>query len=294
MRVIACISGRSSKGKDSLLSSLAILSSKAVIVDCSFEFNVMRKLVPDRSRRSRKLPFFRGFSFDEDRCSHCRQCLEICHQHALDYVDDRIKYYEYRCSHCGSCIRWCPLMVLNLEDQNDISLIVAETDVGPVVYTESLLEPSLMPDMIRYLRTQALEIVKARNFDTILINGSKGMNDVSYLALAGVDAVIIVVSPSIWAITDLEKDVHLSRLSGVEPLIVFNLLGLDPEFDVRIQSYCDSKNYIVAGKIPADPVFRKALLEGKTILEYDPVSQSSLAINMIWDNVNKHIQHFRS
>lgn len=294
MKEIACISGRSSKGKDSLLTSLAFLSSPAVIVDCSFEYNVLRKVLGEKSRTSRKLPFFRGFSFDENRCSHCRQCLEICHQHAIGYIDGRIQYYEYRCSHCGSCIRWCPLMVLNLEDQNDISLIVSETGSGPLVYTESLLEPSLVPDMIKALRAQAVSLGNKRKSETILINGSRGTNDSSYVSLSGVDAVLIVVSPTVWAFTDLEKDVKLSRLSGVEPLVICNMWGMDPDFDRQFDHYCEANQLRVGGKIPADPLFRQAVLQGTNMLELSPDSDSSAAIRNIWSLIVEQISLFRS
>lgn len=294
MKVIACISGRSSKGKDTLLSAIAELSFPSVIVDCSFEYNIIRSIYPEKSKTLRKLPFFRGFSFEEERCSHCRQCLEICYQDAIDYVDDKIKYYEYRCSHCGSCIRWCPLMVLNLKEQSDISLIISQTRVGPVIYTESLLEPSLMPDMIRYLRDQAFHTAMSEKIESILINGSKGSNDTSYLALTGVDAVLIVVSPSIWAFDDLDHDVHLSRLSGVEPHIILNMSGLDPDFDLHFMSYCNEKQLHLAGKIPADKDFRQAILSGKTILEYRPDSVASETIRTIWEEVNEQINRFRS
>jgi|GEM_PF-3803428 MinD superfamily P-loop ATPase len=294
MKVIACISGRSSKGKDTLLSAIAELSFPSVIVDCSFEYNIIRSIYSEKSKTLRKLPFFRGFSFDKERCSHCRQCLEICHQDAIDYVDGQIKYYEYRCSHCGSCIRWCPLMVMNLKEQSDISLIISQTRVGPVIYTESLLEPSLMRDMIRYLRDQAFLTARSKKIETILINGSKGSNDTSILALTGVDAVIIVVSPSIWAFEDLDHDVRLSRLSGVEPHVILNMSGLDPDFDEQFVIYCSEKQLHLTGRIPADKDFRQAILGGKTILEHSPDSVASEAIRIIWTNVNEQITRFRS
>jgi MinD-like ATPase involved in chromosome partitioning or flagellar assembly len=37
------------------------------------------------------------------------------------------------------------------------------------------------------------------------------------------------------------------------------------------------------GKIPYDPAFTKAMIEGKTVLEYDPESKASKAVMEIWD-----------
>lgn len=286
MKEIAVISGRSARGKESLLVSLAVLGSPVAIADCSFEYNGLRQILAEDQGQSVRLPFFRGFSFDEERCSHCRQCLNICHQQAIAYKNDKVQYYEYRCSHCGSCIHWCPLMVLGLEEQSDISLITTETRIGPLVYTASLLEPSLMPDMIKAIRGKARNLAKQQTIPYILINGSRGINDTSYMALTGVDMVLIVVSPSVWAVEDLADDVKMSRLSGAEPWIIQNMTGLDTGFDLVLDDYCTKNKLKIAGKIPADAMFRRALSDKKSIVEYLPESAASASIRLIWQKMS--------
>ncbi|MCX6273057.1 MAG: hypothetical protein NTU44_17940 [Bacteroidetes bacterium] len=293
MREIAVISGRNTSGKDSLLVSFFSLAGQSVLVDCSLEFSGLRKVLGTGSVKVKQLPFFRGFSFDADRCSHCRKCLDICYQHAIGYDHDRIRYYEYRCSHCGSCIRWCPLMVLGFENQSDISLSITETPLGPLLFSQSLCEPGLQGELIRALRDKAAGFCKDRKLGTLLINGSRGVNASSCCALVGVDVILIVTSPSIWAEEDLVSDIRLSRHSGIEPFIILNKAGMDTDFDDKVEALCESNRLSVFGRIPVEESFRHALIRGTSLVEYAPGSEAAASIRSIWHRMNDSISQVR-
>jgi MinD superfamily P-loop ATPase len=52
-----------------------------------------------------------------------------------------------------------------------------------------------------------------------------------------------------------------------------------------IEQYAQDNGLPVMGKIPFDPFFTKAMVEKKTIIEYDGNSDAARAVKEIWEKV---------
>ncbi|BBO75243.1 hypothetical protein DSCW_26600 [Desulfosarcina widdelii] len=56
---------------------------------------------------------------DQDRCSGCGRCVEICHFQAVRITDGRRLYDAARCMGCELCVEHCPECALTLEINPD-------------------------------------------------------------------------------------------------------------------------------------------------------------------------------
>ena len=78
---------------------------------------------------------------DEERCTLCRSCDDVCPQHLFSVIDGRVVVQEeWRCIRCGACIRACPTGALLVEpwalNLREIFRRFSEAGCGLVVITD--------------------------------------------------------------------------------------------------------------------------------------------------------------
>ncbi len=87
--------------------------------------------------------------WDEEKCTLCYQCQEICPLDCLDFKDDKLRVDDEKCWRCGRCARVCPEGGLTLPGDNEVflkSLAEASAAVlgtfkkGKVIYINFLTE----------------------------------------------------------------------------------------------------------------------------------------------------------
>jgi ferredoxin len=52
---------------------------------------------------------------DEDACTGCGACSEVCPAEAIS-VDDTAKVDSELCTECGACVEECPVEAITLEE----------------------------------------------------------------------------------------------------------------------------------------------------------------------------------
>ena len=46
--------------------------------------------------------------YDEDKCSHCLNCVKSCLHDAIDHLHNRIVIDTNKCKNCLTCVSHCP------------------------------------------------------------------------------------------------------------------------------------------------------------------------------------------
>ena len=104
---IAVLSGKGGAGKTFVSVNLAAVSDQAVYIDCDVEEpNGRLFFKPERVEEEQvftKLP-----SFDEEKCTGCRKCVEFCRFNALVYIKKKPMVFPDVCHSCGGCMNVCP------------------------------------------------------------------------------------------------------------------------------------------------------------------------------------------
>jgi MinD superfamily P-loop ATPase len=80
-------------------------------------------------------------------------------------------------------------------------------------------------------------------------------------------------------------DIHSLRSSNHIPAMVcINVFDLNPDEGEAIEAFAKQRNIKVMGRVPFDPTFMRAMVQGKTIVEFDGRSKGCEAVKNIWEN----------
>lgn len=136
---LAILSGKGGTGKTFVSTNLAVAAGKAVYVDCDVEEpNGRLFLRPENVETtavSTPIP-----SFDPERCTGCRACVDHCRFHALVFIKGAPQLFTEGCHGCGGCLRNCPSGAIReikrpigqVEEgtRGELSVITGEVNLG--------------------------------------------------------------------------------------------------------------------------------------------------------------------
>lgn len=141
--------------------------------------------------------------------------------------------------------------------------------------------------LVTLVRQQARLIAEKEGRDFIIIDGPPGIGCPVIAAIGGVDLVLVVTEPTISGIHDLERVLGVARHFNVPALVC--IMDINLENTERIKSYCQRNKINVAGEIPYDPIVPKAMVAGKTVVEFDDGAIST-EMRTIWSNVETSLR----
>jgi MinD superfamily P-loop ATPase len=144
--------------------------------------------------------------------------------------------------------------------------------------------------LVTLVRQNARVIAQKENIDRIIIDGSPGIGCPVIASISGVDAALIVTEPTLSGIHDLDRVLQLLRHFNVAPYVCVNMYDINVENTQKIEAFCSERGVEVVGRIPFDPQVTKAMVEGKTLVEYAPASNASKAVEAIWSRVASNIR----
>ena len=106
--------------------------------------------------------------------------------------------------------------------------------------------------------------------------------------MGGATAALIVTEPTVAGRHDMERVAELADFFKVPVMVCVNKADLNPDSTREIQQYAEEKNYTFVGAIPFDPVFTKAMVAGRTVIEYDNHTEAAAALRLVWQKVSSH------
>ena len=101
-------------------------------------------------------------------------------------------------------------------------------------------------------------------------------------------AILIVAEPTVSGIHDMKRVGELAAHFKIPAMVCINKFDLNPDQTREIETIAREKNILMAGKIPFDPAFTKAMIQIQTLLEYDDGSPAAEAVRQIWETVMAH------
>ncbi|MGD8342994.1 MAG: (4Fe-4S)-binding protein, partial [Desulfobacterales bacterium] len=108
-------------------------------------------------------------------------------------------------------------------------------------------------------------------------------------SIGGASAVLIVTEPTLSGIHDMERVVQLANHFKVPAMVCINRFDLNPDLTRDIENFARDEGLSCLGRIPFDPVFTKAMVQGKTIFEYNGNSSTGEAVKRIWNTLSKSL-----
>jgi MinD superfamily P-loop ATPase len=88
----------------------------------------------------------------------------------------------------------------------------------------------------------------------------------------------------------MERVAELAAFFKIPAKLCVNKFDLNPSEGEAIEAFAKEKNISVIGRVPFDPSFTKAMVQGKTIVEFDGRSEGCRSVKNIWKNLVQGIE----
>jgi len=283
---IAVISGKGGTGKSSLSAAFATLGEKVVIADCDVDAANLYLLF--NPAVDEEIVYTAGHKavIDYDMCTGCNLCAEYCRFDAISVNDQVVLISETFCDGCFLCSRVCPAGAIRMVPNNRSRLYSGTFRNGMMVYGRLAPGEENSGKLVNMVRDKAKQVAGETGTPTIIIDGPPGIGCPVISSITGADRIVIVTEPTVSGSGDMQRAVEVARKFGFSPFVVINKYDLNNSMSDKIKEWCGKNNVRVAGEIEFDPAITRAMLEGKSVTEYDRNLGVSRKIKGIWAEIS--------
>ena len=257
--IVAVASGKGGTGKTTVALALA-QSVGARLLDADVEEpNAYLFLSPGISSEEdvhRMVPLV-----DENRCTFCGKCKEICRFKAITVFPGTVLTFPEMCHACYGCLEVCPERCIS-----EGRILVGRLFFGQGKGIElaygvlKIGEPMASP-LIKALKERFLTDKKP-----VLIDCPPGTACAVLTAVRGADFCLLVTEPTPFGLHDLRQAARAIKTLGVPSAVVLNRAGIDyPE----LYQFLEEEGLPLWLEIPNDRKIAEGYAQGKTLLEID-------------------------
>ncbi|MDP8289641.1 MAG: ATP-binding protein [Candidatus Susulua stagnicola] len=281
MKQIVIISGKGGTGKTVITASFAALAKNSVFADCDVDAADLHLLLTPKIKE--RNDFCSGVSafIDKNKCNQCGLCVKLCRFDAIssDFIIDPVS-----CEGCSFCGFACPQKAIEMKENLAGEWFISDTRFGPMAHAKLGVAEENSGKLVALVRKKAKEIAEEINADWVIIDGSPGIGCPVIASVSGVDCALVVTEPTLSGLHDAKRVIEMARHFKIPVLLVVNKYDLNIDMTEKIEEYCNEEKVPFIGKIGFDKTIVKAMVEGKTIIEYSE-GKSSKQIKEIWNKL---------
>jgi MinD superfamily P-loop ATPase len=280
MKELVVISGKGGTGKTSLIAAFASLAKHKILCDADVDAADLHLIMnPEVKQRS---DFQSGNTavINRDKCTECGQCLDLCRWNA---ISDDFKVDSIECEGCGVCVYFCPAKAIDFPVNTCGEWYISDTRFGPMVHARLGIAEENSGKLVTLVRQEGKKLAEEKNLNLIITDGPPGVGCPVIASIGGASAVVIVTEPTVSGKHDMERVVELAAYFKVPTLICVNKFDLNISTSKQIEAFTMEKGLTFLGTIPFDPIFIKAMVQGKSVFEYDDRSNAAQAVKKIWE-----------
>jgi len=287
MKELIVISGKGGTGKTSLLGAFAALSENKILCDADVDAADLH-LITDPDVKERH-DFQSGHTavIDREKCTGCGLCADMC---LFDAISDDFAVDPIACEGCGVCDYFCPENAVEFALNTCGEWMISETRFGPMVHAHLGIAEENSGKLVTLVRQQARSLADKKGLSLILTDGPPGVGCPVIASMGGADAVLIVTEPTVSGVHDMKRVVDLAAHFKVPAMVSVNKFDLNPQKTAEIETLCQKKGLALVGNIPFDPVFTRAMIQGRTIIEYNSNSDAGKAVWSVWELASQRIR----
>jgi MinD superfamily P-loop ATPase len=289
MKQITVISGKGGTGKTVITSSFAVLAKNKVMADCDVDAADLFLLLHPKIKQKNDFVAGKKAEVEMEECILCRQCIEVCRFSAVKEKNDEIVIDPISCEGCGVCSQVCPTEAIKMRESVSGEWFISETKYGPMVFAKLGIAEENSGKLVTLVREKAKILAEEKKLDLVIIDGPPGIGCPVIASVTGADLVMVVTEPTLSAISDLQRVLELVSHFGIEALVLINKFDINLENTERIEKFCQEKKIEILGKVPFSHDFTKAMVAGKTIVEYID-SEVVEEVKNIWDKILRKIK----
>ena len=283
MKELIVISGKGGTGKTSLIAAFASLAENKVLCDADVDAADLHLLMDPHISVRTDFKSGHTANIDRDKCSECGLCLDLC---KFSAISNDFKVNHIDCEGCGVCVYFCPEKAINFPENTCGQWFYAETRFGPMVHARLGIAEENSGKLVTLVRQESRKLADEKNLDLILTDGPPGVGCPVIASIGGASAVLIVAEPTLSGIHDMERVVQLANHFKVPAMVCVNKFDLNFDLTRDIENFAKDEGLSFLGRIPFDPIFTKAMVQGLTIFEYNSESKAGHAVKEIWNTLS--------
>ena len=259
--IISIASGKGGTGKTTIATNLASsMGGEVQILDCDVEEpNVHLFLKPEIEHSETAYTFIP--EIDQERCSLCRLCVDVCRFNALTIVGETLLTFPQLCHSCTGCMIACPehairpsrreLGAIENGFKEDMLFIQGRLRVGE----------AMAPPLISRVKASS------NQEKAIIIDAPPGTSCPVITAIKDTDFVLMVTEPTPFGLHDLKLAVEAVKTLGIPHGLVINRSDLG---DDQVAAYARSEGIPVLMEIPFNRRIAEIYSSGHLLVEVMP------------------------
>ena len=287
MKEIVIISGKGGTGKTSIIAAFASLVENKVLCDADVDAADLHLIMDPEVKEHHDFESGHTAIINQDKCTECGLCRDLCRWDAIseDFVVDSIE-----CEGCGVCYYFCPEKAIDFPLNTCGEWYLSETRFGPMAHARLGIAEENSGKLVTLIRQEGKKLAEKNNLDLLLTDGPPGIGCPVIASLGGATAVLIVTEPTVSGRHDMERVAELAAFFKIPAMMCVNKFDLNPSAGEAIEAFARERDISVIGRVPFDPVFTKAMVQGKTIVEFDGQSEGCVAVKSIWETLAQRLE----
>jgi MinD superfamily P-loop ATPase len=285
MTEITILSGKGGTGKTSISAAFATLGNRNVVADCDVDAaNLHLVLLPTNTHEA---SFTTGYKavINSDKCNQCGICIDVCRFEAIGIVNGHVSISETSCDGCKLCSHLCPNNAITMAPSDKSRWYVGDYRNGKMVHARLAPGEENSGKLVNVVRHKAKETAKETGIETIIIDGPPGTGCPVISSMTGAKMAVIVTEPSRSGFHDLKRILELTTNFSIKSCVIINKYDLNTDMSNNIEQWCQTMAIPVIGKLAFDPQVVEAMLNCKSIGEWQPNSATSNEIRNCWTKV---------
>ena len=284
MKELVVISGKGGTGKTSIIAAFAALAENKVLCDADVDAADLHLIMDPKIKEHHEFQGGHRAIIKQDKCTECGLCRDLCRWNA---IEEDFKVDPIECEGCGVCVYFCPEEAIDFPLNTCGEWFISDTRFGPMVHASLGIAEENSGKLVVLVRQEGKKLAEEKSLDLILTDGPPGIGCPVIASLGGASAVLIVTEPTVSGKHDMLRVAELAAHFKVPSMICVNKFDINPAEARIIEDVAKEKDLIVLGRIPFDPIFTKAMVQGKTVPEYSTHSEAGRAVKEIWRETSK-------
>ena len=282
---IAVISGKGGTGKSSISAAFATLNNEVILADCDVDAANLYLLF-DPSVEEEEI-YIAGHKavIDYSKCTNCQICKDYCRFDAISIKVDKVVISEISCDGCFLCSRICPENAIEMIPNDKSRMYSGSFRNGKMVYGRLAPGEENSGKLVNMVRDKAQQVSKDTGIETIILDGPPGIGCPVISTITGVNRVIIVTEPTISGLHDMKRALEIVTKFNIKPSVIINKADLNSIMTAKIRKWCEENGIDVSGELAFDEEIVEAMVQGKSIIEYNNENKISKKLGEIWKKI---------
>jgi len=285
MRIIAVISGKGGTGKSSISAAFATLNGEVVVADCDVDAANLYLLF--NPTHEEEIVYITGHKavINYDLCKSCGICESYCRFDAISIIDSKVFISEISCDGCFLCSHICPENAIKMVQNDKSRMYSGSFRNGKMVYGRLAPGEENSGKLVNMVREKAKQIADGNGLQTIILDGPPGIGCPVISTITGVDKVVVVTEPTISGLHDMQRTIEIVQKFNLPAFVIINKYDLNSSMSKQIEEWCKQNGIIIAGQLPFDRQITEAMVQAKSITEFNPDLDISKKIKVIWNKI---------